>query len=862
MHIAPVTGWRRFALLVGALGLIAIAAALFWRAEGASSPALAAIGGPEMVLNIKGGDCDDPVRPTECNVALGADFTLSVDALAIPPTGYSLLQTYIHFGDYLRFVAHVDLTEEIVWPDCSAATAHREPDLKEPFAPDDFVAHSCLTAFLGSPLPTSSFVGTVLAIDMSCTIAGFFGGIAEHTSTLVRLADAISGPLGSRLLDLEEPSSVTKVGDLLVNCGAGGPLATPTFTPTIPPTLTPQPTPTGATPTPTATPTPLQVTKGNDDFADAISIPGPLPFGNVQEILGASIEPGEPSPCVGIARTVWFSYTPPGNVVLTADTVGSDGDSALAVYTGPNLSTLADVACDDNSGPNADAEVTVNAAGGTTYYFQIAQLSADSPDLAFNLHELPAKGNDDFAGAVVISGPLPYSNKDDAGGATLEPGEPRPCADIDNTVWYSYTPASSGVLAVDTNGSDYDTAIAVYTGSSLGSLLNVACDNDAGFLTNSRIAFVAQAGVNYYFQVGGALDARGNAVLNLSAETAPIKGNDNFANAAVIGQPLPFSNKVDTAGATLEPGEPQGCGPTAGTVWYKLTPDTDVIISNNAAVYTGDALTNLSLKNCGFRFFVASAGQTYYFQLGGCALATCTESFGSLEINLPDFPCLPGGCPELAFSIPGGDCDDPVRPQACNVPLGSKFNLLLSILGAPVQGYELLQSFISYGSLLYDMDQATLQQEVLWPGCAVGLRFQDDANSNVGHGCLTGLLPPLPASFYIGPFIQLSMSCPAPPTSSELLLLPEGHPSAGTSGTLILLGGDGGVKLLPEVSALTIRCVEVTPVAVGGVALDGELRGIAGHDGTALWLWVVVAFGVIVSLSALAIARRRLTPRS
>ncbi len=588
--------WR-FVAVAGVVSTLAVGILILSLATSGDS-ATAASGGPEMTLNVKGGDCDDLVRPTECNVALGATFTLSVDALAIPPTGYALLQTYIHFGPDLAYLPTASPAEEVTWPDCSANTTVRQQlDFTLPGSSisSEVVSHSCITTSTVEPFPLSSFVGNVLAIDLSCT--------PGDSSTLLRLLPfdhPIPRSLGTLLFDPNEIIVIPKVGDLLLNCGAGGPLATATPSPTLPP---PPPTPTGptTTPRPTRTPAPtaLPVPKGNDNFADAIPISDPLPFSNVQ-LVDASAEPGEPSPCATLAQTVWFSYTPPVDVVLTADTVGSsrglEADSALAVYTGSSITTLTNVACDDDSGPDVDAEVVISAVAGTTYYFQVGAKTRGAQNLAFNLHEPPAKGNDNFAGAVVVSTALPYSNKDDAGGATLEPGEPRPCALIDNTVWYSYTPASSGVFAVDTNGSDYDTALAVYTGATLASLVNLGCDDNAGFLRNSRIAFVAQAGVTYYFQVGGAFEARGNAVLNLSAETAPIKGNDNFANATVIGQPLPFANKEDTAGATLEPGEPRSCGGT-GTVWYKLTPDSDVVIRGNTsgssananlAVYTGN----------------------------------------------------------------------------------------------------------------------------------------------------------------------------------------------------------------------------------------------------------------------------------
>ena len=77
---------------------------------------------PEMILNIKGGDCDDQIRPTSCDVALGSTFTLSVDGIGVPPAGYTLMQTFIDFGADLVYKPSDVVAEEVVWPDCDGPT--------------------------------------------------------------------------------------------------------------------------------------------------------------------------------------------------------------------------------------------------------------------------------------------------------------------------------------------------------------------------------------------------------------------------------------------------------------------------------------------------------------------------------------------------------------------------------------------------------------------------------------------------------------------------------------------------------------------------------------------------------------------
>ncbi len=80
--------------------------------------------GPEMALNIKGGDCDDATRPTKCDVPLGAQFTLSVDALGLPPEGYVAFQTFIFYGIY-----HPEASEDGAGPNtCSDDLDNNDPE--------------------------------------------------------------------------------------------------------------------------------------------------------------------------------------------------------------------------------------------------------------------------------------------------------------------------------------------------------------------------------------------------------------------------------------------------------------------------------------------------------------------------------------------------------------------------------------------------------------------------------------------------------------------------------------------------------------------------------------------------------------
>jgi hypothetical protein len=127
--------------------------------------------------------------------------------------------------------------------------------------------------------------------------------------------------------------------------------------------------------------------------------------------------------------------------------------------------------------------------------------------------------------------------------------------------------------------------------------------------------------------------------------------NDDFANATTIdASALPFADTVDTANATTEAGEPGGQCPYAdGTVWYAITPSSDIVFRVNTStsdylnvyqVYAGSSLDALSFAGCGFWYqqisFRATAGTTYYIQVGGYF-----SSGGVLRLTVSQVPPPP-----------------------------------------------------------------------------------------------------------------------------------------------------------------------------------------------------------------------------
>lgn len=135
--------------------------------------------------------------------------------------------------------------------------------------------------------------------------------------------------------------------------------------------------------------------------------------------------------------------------------------------------------------------------------------------------------NNNFASATAITGDLPIAVYGTNVAAGSEVGDPQIVPGLSgmHTVWWRWTAPSVGSAAVTTTGSLFDTILAVYTGSSLSSLTQVALNNDAATnVRTSAVTFSTTAGTTYYIAVDGVGLAVGSVVLNLafvSGNTAP-----------------------------------------------------------------------------------------------------------------------------------------------------------------------------------------------------------------------------------------------------------------------------------------------------------------------------------------------------
>lgn len=163
--------------------------------------------------------------------------------------------------------------------------------------------------------------------------------------------------------------------------------------------------------------------------------------------------------------------------------------------------------------------------------------------------------NDNFANAQTVIGSSGTVNGNNIFG-TRETGEPTnpPGTGGGRSIWYNWTAPGTGQATFDTIGSNYDTILAVYQGSSVNALTHLASNDDISPLSDppprniqSRVIFSVTAGQLYRIQVDGFDGAEGSVVLNW---TAPGAATPTPTPTPTPAGPNTVQFSVSTANAT------------------------------------------------------------------------------------------------------------------------------------------------------------------------------------------------------------------------------------------------------------------------------------------------------------------------
>jgi len=238
--------------------------------------------------------------------------------------------------------------------------------------------------------------------------------------------------------------------------------------------------------------------------------------------------------------TVTQTIVPPGaptNVTASPGTnssavawsaPSSNGGSAISSYT--VISSPGGLTCTTSS---LTCNVT-NLSNFVAYTFTVtARNSAGAgPSSAASNSVTLGYQNDNFSGAVNISSGVSYSNNSSA---TVESGEPDHAGVAGGkSMWFRYSSANLKSVVINTNGSHFDTVLAVYTSTvspaTLTGLQTIAENDDDtnGVNGSSIVSFVAQPNVVYFIAVDSydswAGPASGAITLNTLVQDIPLPG--------------------------------------------------------------------------------------------------------------------------------------------------------------------------------------------------------------------------------------------------------------------------------------------------------------------------------------------------
>lgn len=221
------------------------------------------------------------------------------------------------------------------------------------------------------------------------------------------------------------------------------------------------------------------------------------------ENAAATRHPGEP--IIGAGHSVWYRWVAPSNGLMSIDVVGSYFPARLGVFTGNAASNLTAVPNIDPFPTATPAQRVIFQAVSNTSYYVLVDSAQTNVFGVFKLSGWMGRPqNDDFANAMgwdkhVQGVSLRTVN------ATKEPGEPFHAGNPGGrSVWIPFLADITRAVTVDTEGSSFDTLVAVYTGTSFLDLEEIASnDNAHPSATWSRLVFDAEEDEQYWIVVDG-----------------------------------------------------------------------------------------------------------------------------------------------------------------------------------------------------------------------------------------------------------------------------------------------------------------------------------------------------------------------
>jgi DNA-binding beta-propeller fold protein YncE len=254
--------------------------------------------------------------------------------------------------------------------------------------------------------------------------------------------------------------------------------------------------------------------------------------------IGATNDVRDPASTIFPARkTVWWTWTPPGDGRVEISTAGSDFDTVLAVQLGASL-PWNQVASGDDTPSTRQSRVSCDVLRGSTYYIVVGGFAGDSGTIQLKLDLLPPVPrpaipvNDNFSNASVLAGDV-FLARGYNDGATSEPGEPAHVGmAAKRSVWWKWRAADNTEVFLSLRcrshvnfAMELATYLAVYTTADDSSLQSLATGkpqavgSSGGYISITR--FQAQAGRTYYIVADNKAGTGGDLELVLNGRLNP-----------------------------------------------------------------------------------------------------------------------------------------------------------------------------------------------------------------------------------------------------------------------------------------------------------------------------------------------------
>jgi hypothetical protein len=314
---------------------------------------------------------------------------------------------------------------------------------------------------------------------------------------------------------------------------------------------------------------------------DGVQTTATLPFPvlallpTLTSVAPATAQVQSPVPATSAPITVTGTNFTKGSVVILNPSFNGPGGKlklATAFNSTTSLSATIPPSALGPFGSTNDLAVSTPPPGGG---ISTGNLSSAPPTFKV---AAPIPPNDNFAAAIDLGTINSGNGTDvqDSSSATTETNDPTPpCGQLagtlgstlvfgrSNTIWYKFTPTTSGTLNLDTTGSSYVTWLSVWTGASQAALTLVpnACSGFATTLVipNSLPNVSLTAGTTYYIMLGsaGPIVSPGVSILGGGLPPNPIAfGGKSVLNFSFVVNPDFTMTPQPPASATVNAGSP------------------------------------------------------------------------------------------------------------------------------------------------------------------------------------------------------------------------------------------------------------------------------------------------------------------